>query len=61
MVASCTGQSYNELGFAESHCSSWGRNGFDGIIGRKMRAEDHGLANNMELKLTADQSLALAA
>jgi len=39
----------------------WGRNGFDGITGRKMRAEDHGLAKNMELKLTADQPLALAA
>jgi hypothetical protein len=38
-----------------------GRNGFDGITGRKMRAEDHGLAKNMELKLTADQPLALAA
>jgi hypothetical protein len=39
----------------------WGRNGFDGITGREMRAEDHGLAKNMELKLTADQPLALAA
>lgn len=38
-----------------------GRNGFDGITGQKMRAEDHGLAKNMELKLTADQPLALAA
>jgi len=38
-----------------------GRNGFDGITGRKMRAEDHGLAKKMELKLTADQPLALAA
>ena len=38
-----------------------GRNGFDGITGQKMRAEDHGLVKNMELKLTADQPLALAA
>ena len=28
-----------------------GRNGFDGITGRKMRAEDHGLAKNMETKV----------
>jgi hypothetical protein len=38
-----------------------GRNGFDGITGLKMRAEDHGLVKKMELKLTADQELALAA
>ena len=29
----------------------WGRNGFDGITGRKMRAEDHALAKNMETKV----------
>ena len=38
-----------------------GRNGFDGITGRKMRAEDHALVKNMEHNLTADQQLALAA
>jgi hypothetical protein len=42
-------------------CLNWGRNGFDGITGLKMRAEDHGLAKKMELKLTADHELALAA
>ena len=44
-----------------SPTTRWGRNGFDGITGLKMRAEDHGLVKNMELKLTADQPLALAA
>ena len=47
--------------FFPSPTTRWGRNGFDGITGLKMRAEDHGLVKNMELKLTADQPLALAA
>ena len=61
-VASSITQPYNEFGLQNvSVLPSRGRNGFDGITGRKMRAEDHGLAKNMELKLTADQPLALAA
>ena len=49
------------VGFVLRPPWDWGRNGFDGITGLKMRAEDHGLVKNMEIKLTADQELALAA
>ncbi len=44
-----------------SACSVWGRNGFDGDTGLKMRVEDQDLVKNVELNLTADQELALAA
>jgi hypothetical protein len=62
-VACFVSQSYNAVAVARTDVfsSMRGRNGFDGITGQKMRAEDHDLAKNMELKLTADQPLALAA
>ena len=60
-VAPCFEQPYNDCVLQRPVALLWGRNGLDGITGRKMRAEDHGLAKNMELKLTADQPLALAA
>ena len=59
-IASAAGAPYNDR-VLPSPTTRWGRNGFDGITGLKMRAEDHGLVKNMELKLTADQPLALAA
>jgi hypothetical protein len=39
----------------------WGRNGFDGGTGLKMRVEDHDLVKKSGINLTADQELALAA